>query len=86
MSIFLSLFQGSEVDLNLLKKMSSEYAEAKNVAINGTFDFSYDTFLCLCLGVHAEYLGDLLNVRILCIPYETTLCYLLSVSVNIHLG
>jgi len=27
-----------EVDLCLLKKMSAEYAEAKNVAIKGPFD------------------------------------------------
>lgn len=28
-----------EVDLNLLKKMSAEYAEAKNVAIKGIYSF-----------------------------------------------
>lgn len=26
-----------EVDLNMLKKMSTDYAEAKKIAINGTF-------------------------------------------------
>jgi hypothetical protein len=28
-----------EVDLNLLKKMSAEYAEAKNAAIKGIYSF-----------------------------------------------
>ena len=40
-SVTIGVFQGTEVDLNTLKQMSSEYAEAKKLAINGTV-FSMD--------------------------------------------
>lgn len=42
MSIHLQSCQGMEFDLDMLKKMSTDYAEVKKQAIKGTFFFGLE--------------------------------------------